>query len=155
MDMHSFEGPATWDEVDMQDLDKVMLRVTSAAMPSTDNKELASRLAMQSAAHEAENSDPLGLGQIDSRQINLVRLCLLTSLPCTLHAKSLTISLSKGKHDRPISILGYLNTQEAVSCSRDQRTNISTSGMHSQTKQYIFVIHKELQDLIEEDRIEP
>lgn len=76
MDMHSFEGPATWDEVDMQDLDKVMLRVTSAAMPSTDNKELASRLAMQSAAHEAENSDPLGLGQIDSRQINLVRLCL-------------------------------------------------------------------------------
>ena len=73
--MHSFEGPATWEEVDMQDLDRVMVRVTSAAMPSTDNKELASRLAMQAAAHEAENSDPLGLGQIDSRQINLVRHC--------------------------------------------------------------------------------
>jgi len=27
---------------------------------------------MQAAAHEAENSDPLGLGQIDHRQINLV-----------------------------------------------------------------------------------
>lgn len=70
--MHSFEGPATWDEVDLKDLERVMLSVTSKAMPSTDNKEIASRLAMQAAALEAENSDPLGLGQIDSRQINLV-----------------------------------------------------------------------------------
>jgi hypothetical protein len=54
------------------DLERVMVRVTSAAMPSTDNKEMASRLAMQAAAHEAENSDPLGLGQIDHRQIHLV-----------------------------------------------------------------------------------
>ena len=77
--MHSFEGPDTWDKVDMQDLDRVMVRVTTAAMPSTDNKELASRLAMQAAAHEAENSDPLGLGQIDSRQINLVRMLLMNA----------------------------------------------------------------------------
>ena len=71
--MDGFEGPTTWEEVDMQDLEKVMVKVTTAAMPSTDNKELARTLAMHAAAQEAENSDPLGLGQIDSRQINLVR----------------------------------------------------------------------------------
>lgn len=72
LDMHGFEGPTTWEEVERSDLDRVMVSVTSAAMPSTDNKELASRLAMQAAAHEAENSDPLGLGIIDTRKISLV-----------------------------------------------------------------------------------
>lgn len=72
MAVGTFDGPSTWEEVDTMDLERVMVRVTSAAMPSTDNKEMASRLAMQAAAHQAENSDPLGLGQIDHRQIQLV-----------------------------------------------------------------------------------
>lgn len=72
--MRKFEGPNTWDAVDMQDLERVVASVTTAAMPSTDNKELASRLAMQAAAIEAENSDPLGRGQIDPRQIHLASL---------------------------------------------------------------------------------
>ena len=54
------------------ELDRVMLRVTSAAMPSSDNKEVGTRLAMQAAALEADNSDPLGLGRIDPRQLTLV-----------------------------------------------------------------------------------
>lgn len=49
-----------------------MLRVTAAAMPSTDNKEVGSRLVMQAAALEADNADLLGLGRIDSRHLHLV-----------------------------------------------------------------------------------
>jgi len=45
----TFDGPSTWEEVDTLDLERVMVRVTSAAMPSTDNKEMASRLAMQAS----------------------------------------------------------------------------------------------------------
>ncbi len=47
--MGAFDGPSTWEEVDPQDLERVMVRVTTAAMPSTDNKEIASRLAMQAS----------------------------------------------------------------------------------------------------------
>lgn len=49
-----------------------MLRVTAAAIPSTDGKEVGSRLALQAAALETDNSDPLGLGRIDPRQLTLV-----------------------------------------------------------------------------------
>ena len=54
------------------------MAVSRSAMPSNaDNSELANRLAMQAAALEADNLDPLGLGRIDGQA-----LCLV-STPCS------------------------------------------------------------------------
>ena len=64
-----------------------MLRVTSAAMPSSDNKEVGTRLAMQAAALEADNSDPLGLGRIDPRQLTLVSVFCWANGPTLLLVK--------------------------------------------------------------------
>ena len=52
--------------------------MSRSAMPSSsDNSELANRLAMQAAALEADNMDPLGLGRIDTQVLGLVsRLAL-------------------------------------------------------------------------------
>lgn len=72
-----FGGPTRWDAVDMAELNRVMLRVTAAAMPSTDNKDVGTRLAMQAAALEVDNHDLLGLGRIDPRHLSLVRLFLV------------------------------------------------------------------------------
>lgn len=44
-----------------------------SVVPSTENLEVGARLAMQAAAMEADNMDPLGLGRIDTRQLALVR----------------------------------------------------------------------------------
>ena len=43
-----------------------------SVVPSTENLEVGARLAMQAAAMEADNNDPLGLGRIDTRQLALV-----------------------------------------------------------------------------------
>lgn len=49
------------------------MNVSRNAMPSNaDNSELANRLAMQAAALEADNLDPLGLGRIDGHALSLV-----------------------------------------------------------------------------------
>lgn len=55
-------------------LERIAVNVSRNAMPSnSDNSELANRLAMQAAALEADNLDPLGLGRIDSQGMSLVR----------------------------------------------------------------------------------
>ena len=54
-------------------LERVAVNVSRSAMPSSsDNSELANRLAMQAAALEADNMDPLGLGRIDTQVLGLV-----------------------------------------------------------------------------------
>ena len=57
----------------MAQLERVAVNVSRSAMPSSsDNSELANRLAMQAAALEADNMDPLGLGRIDTQVLGLV-----------------------------------------------------------------------------------
>lgn len=68
-----FDGPAKWDEVDGDDVQRIALNISRSAVPAAENSEVASRLAMQAAALEADNLDPLGLGRIDNRQLTLVR----------------------------------------------------------------------------------
>ena len=67
-------------------------------MPSNaDNSELANRLAMQAAALEADNLDPLGLGRIDGQALSLVSTScsqMLTAsylLPPLLVQRSLSV----------------------------------------------------------------
>lgn len=67
------EGPTTWEEVDFEDLKRIALQICSSSVPSTDHAEAASRLAMQAANLDAETLDPLALGRIDTRQLQLVR----------------------------------------------------------------------------------
>ena len=67
-----FDGPGKWEEVDMDDVQRIALNISRSAVPAAENAEVASRLAMQAAALEADNLDPLGLGRIDSRQLTLV-----------------------------------------------------------------------------------
>lgn len=58
----------------MAQLEGIAVAVSRNAMPSnSDNSELANRLAMQAAALEADNMDPLGLGRIDTQGLSLVR----------------------------------------------------------------------------------
>ncbi|KAK9814628.1 hypothetical protein WJX72_008970 [[Myrmecia] bisecta] len=68
-----FEGPAVWEDVDPEELERIAVTVSRNAIPSSENAEVASRLAMQAAALEADNQDPLGLGRIDTRNLLLVR----------------------------------------------------------------------------------
>lgn len=57
----------------LSQLERVAVNVSRNAMPSNaDNSELANRLAMQAAALEADNLDPLGLGRIDGHALSLV-----------------------------------------------------------------------------------
>lgn len=72
-----FDGPANWDEVDGDDVQRIALNISRSAVPAAENSEVASRLAMQAAALEADNLDPLGLGRIDNRQLTLVRRATL------------------------------------------------------------------------------
>ncbi len=67
-----FDGPGNWEEVDVDDVQRIALNISRSAVPAAENAEVASRLAMQAAALEADNLDPLGLGRIDSRQLTLV-----------------------------------------------------------------------------------
>ena len=69
-----FDGPAKWEEVDGDDVQRIALNISRSAVPAAENSEVASRLAMQAAALEADNLDPLGLGRIDTRQLTLVRM---------------------------------------------------------------------------------
>ena len=48
------------------------LNVCTHAVPSNDAGETASRLAMQAAALESDNQDPLGQGRIDTTVLGLV-----------------------------------------------------------------------------------
>ena len=48
------------------------VHIMRSVVPSTENLEVASRLAMQAAIMEADNLDPLGLGRLDARQLALV-----------------------------------------------------------------------------------
>lgn len=47
----AFEGPMTWEDVDKTESEGVMLRVINAAMPISENKDLATRYA----AHQTHN----------------------------------------------------------------------------------------------------
>ena len=65
-------------------LERIAVNVSRSAMPSSsDNSELANRLAMQAAALEADNMDPLGLGRIDTQVLGLVSVCALEVRTCT------------------------------------------------------------------------
>eukprot|EP00891_Asterochloris_glomerata_P008851 jgi/Astpho2/8851/fgenesh1_pg.00129_%23_37_t len=66
-------GPVVWDNVDSQELQRVALNVCTHAVPSNDAGETASRLAMQAAALESDNQDPLGQGRIDTTVLGLAR----------------------------------------------------------------------------------
>ncbi len=68
-----FDGPAAWEEVDTEELERIAVNIMRSVVPSTENLEVGARLAMQAAAMEADNQDPLGLGRIDTRQLALVR----------------------------------------------------------------------------------
>lgn len=67
-----FDGPAAWEEVDTEELERIAVNIMRSVVPSTENLEVGARLAMQAAAMEADNQDPLGLGRIDTRQLALV-----------------------------------------------------------------------------------
>ena len=72
-------------------LERVAVNVSRSAMPSSsDNSELANRLAMQAAALEADNMDPLGLGRIDTQVLGLVSGSAL-SLLHRPHAHTATV----------------------------------------------------------------
>lgn len=82
-----FYGPASWEEVDTEELERIAVNIMRSVVPSTENLEVGARLAMQAAAMEADNNDPLGLGRIDTRQLALVRslaapMCMRAELPC-------------------------------------------------------------------------
>lgn len=68
-----FDGPVSWEEVDTEELERIAVNIMRSVVPSTENLEVGARLAMQAAAMEADNMDPLGLGRIDTRQLALVR----------------------------------------------------------------------------------
>lgn len=68
-----FDGPAAWDEVDTEELERIAVNIMRSVVPSNENLEVGARLAMQAAAMEADNLDPLGLGRIDTRHFDLVR----------------------------------------------------------------------------------
>ncbi|EIE27758.1 hypothetical protein COCSUDRAFT_64368 [Coccomyxa subellipsoidea C-169] len=68
-----FDGPAAWEEVDTEELERIAVNIMRSVVPSTENLEVGARLAMQAAAMEADNQDPLGLGRIDTRQLALIR----------------------------------------------------------------------------------
>lgn len=48
------------------------LHICSNCVPSTDHAEAASRLAMQAASLDTDTLDPLALGRVDTRQLQLV-----------------------------------------------------------------------------------
>ena len=75
-------GPVVWDNVDSQELQRVALNVCTHAVPSNDAGETASRLAMQAAALESDNQDPLGQGRIDTTVLGLVSAAPLQRLGC-------------------------------------------------------------------------
>ena len=56
------------------------LNVCTHAVPSNDAGETASRLAMQAAALESDNQDPLGHGRIDTTVLGLVSAVPLQTL---------------------------------------------------------------------------
>ena len=67
------DGPCAWEEVDTEELARIALHICSNSVPSTDHAEAASRLAMQAANLENDTLDPLALGRIDTRQLQLVK----------------------------------------------------------------------------------
>ncbi len=71
----------------MPQLERIAVNVSRSAMPSSsDNSELANRLAMQAAALEADNMDPLGLGRIDTQVLGLVRASCCRKAATCAHA---------------------------------------------------------------------
>ena len=56
--------------------------VCTHAVPSNDAGETASRLAMQAAALESDDQDPLGQGRIDTTVLGLVSAAPLQRLGC-------------------------------------------------------------------------
>ena len=68
-----FDGPQSWEEVDVEELERIAVNIARSAVPSTESLEVGARLAMQAAAMEAESADPLGLGRVDTRALALVR----------------------------------------------------------------------------------
>lgn len=66
------DGPRTWEEVDTEEMARIALHICSNSVPSTDHAEAASRLAIQAANLDTDTLDPLALGRIDTRQLQLV-----------------------------------------------------------------------------------
>ena len=66
------DGPQSWEEVDTEELARIALHICSNSVPSTDHAEAASRLAMQAASMDTDTLDPLALGRVDTRQLQLV-----------------------------------------------------------------------------------
>ncbi|KAK9917910.1 hypothetical protein WJX75_009504 [Coccomyxa subellipsoidea] len=91
-----FDGPAAWEEVDTEELERIAVNIMRSVVPSTENLEVGARLAMQAAAMEADNQDPLGLGRIDTRQLALVRAehRVLSRMKSTM--RTTTLSTSEG-----------------------------------------------------------
>jgi len=42
-----FDGPASWDEVDTEELERITVNILRSVVPSTENLEVGARLAMQ------------------------------------------------------------------------------------------------------------
>lgn len=67
-------GPRRWDEVDLEDIERTAKAIAQNAAPSSSqNAELASRMAAEAAALEADQQDVLGLGRINTQNCTLVR----------------------------------------------------------------------------------
>ena len=41
------DGPASWDEVDTEELERIAVNILRSVVPSTENLEVGARLAMQ------------------------------------------------------------------------------------------------------------
>lgn len=66
-------GPRRWDEVDLEDIERTATAIARNAAPSnSENADLASRMAAQAAALEADQQDVLGLGRINTQNCSLV-----------------------------------------------------------------------------------
>ncbi|CAL8463713.1 g3247 [Coccomyxa elongata] len=91
-----FDGPAAWEEVDTEELERIAVNIMRSVVPSTENLEVGARLAMQAAAMEADNQDPLGLGRIDTRQLALIRADNRTLNRMKSSARTMTMSAQEG-----------------------------------------------------------
>ena len=65
--------PGQWDEVDAEELERIALAIARNAMPqSSENSDIAARMAAQLAAAQMDQLDILGLGRIDTQNCSLV-----------------------------------------------------------------------------------
>lgn len=92
----------------LSQLERVAVNVSRNAMPSNaDNSELANRLAMQAAALEADNLDPLGLGRIDGHALSLVSelghwtCSLATAKPLLISTTACLAATASAAHHPP------------------------------------------------------